>query len=239
MDPVTAFSLAGTILQFLDFGTRFAFVAHRLYRSGADAAVEYSDVTDMNNSLSVILPKLQVTSSDSDEGINLENLEDIKQLQRDLTKAIYEVEGGKNEGCQPPNIQLTESASQQVNSMFLASLQYDEMIYRESRISTAHGSTFLWVFRDSNVQNDQRPAMKWSHLREWLETENRLYWITGKAGSGKSTLMKFLCSSTAQEAPGDVPQDSISRDLYREQQSRCRPYLEKWAGTSELPVASF
>lgn len=148
------------------------------------------------------------------------DLEDIKLLQRDLTKAIYEVERDKNDGCQPPIIQLTQSASQQANSLFLASLQYDEMIDRESRISTAHESTFLWVFRDSNVQKDQRPAMKWSNLREWLETENRLYWITGKAGSGKSTLMKFLCSSTAQ-------------------QSRCRPYLRKWAGTSKLLVASF
>ncbi|RMJ15118.1 hypothetical protein CDV36_005226 [Fusarium kuroshium] len=354
MDPVTAFSLAGTILQFLDSGTRFAFVAHRLYRSGADAVVEYGDVRDINDSLTVILPELQGISSDSDSERSLGQLacdcgkvanelrdilnkvggagtgrkrdalkaafrliykeddikalqdrlssfrsqlnlhllfsirehvsksakdqeeclqklgvvedltehiggisasilhylvyrvnrpekysDDIELLQRDLTKVIYKVEGDKNEGCRPPNIQLTQSASQQAKSLFLASLQYDEMIDRESRISTAHESTFLWVFRDSNVRNDHRPAMRWSSLREWLETENQLYWITGKAGSGKSTLMKFLCSSTAREVPGDKPQDSTSRDLCKEQQSRCRPYLEKWAGTSKLLVASF
>ncbi|KAK4446037.1 hypothetical protein QBC34DRAFT_470643 [Podospora aff. communis PSN243] len=49
----------------------------------------------------------------------------------------------------------------------------------------AHEKTFDWVFRPGEGQN-------WSDFPAWLRSPNQLYWITGKAGSGKSTLMKFI-----------------------------------------------
>jgi hypothetical protein len=36
------------------------------------------------------------------------------------------------------------------------------------------------------------PTGKWDSFTEWLQGEQSLYWITGKPGSGKSTLMKYL-----------------------------------------------
>jgi hypothetical protein len=38
MDPVTAFGLAGTLLQFLDTTSRFIGLAWRIYRNGRDNA---------------------------------------------------------------------------------------------------------------------------------------------------------------------------------------------------------
>ncbi|KAH8893363.1 hypothetical protein GQ53DRAFT_805557 [Thozetella sp. PMI_491] len=38
-----------------------------------------------------------------------------------------------------------------------------------------------------------RPA-SWDNFRAWLESEEKIYWINGKPGSGKSTLMKFIIS---------------------------------------------
>lgn len=32
----------------------------------------------------------------------------------------------------------------------------------------------------------------WTDFKEWIESDSPLYWITGKAGAGKSTLMKFI-----------------------------------------------
>lgn len=34
--------------------------------------------------------------------------------------------------------------------------------------------------------------MKGDSIAEWLESGSGVYWISGKAGSGKSTLMKHL-----------------------------------------------
>lgn len=35
----------------------------------------------------------------------------------------------------------------------------------------------------------------WDNFLEWLQSDSSIYWISGKAGSGKSTLMKFILSS--------------------------------------------
>lgn len=51
---------------------------------------------------------------------------------------------------------------------------------------------------------------------DWLETGRGIFWITGKAGSGKSTLMKFL---------SDHPETQRA--------------LNKWAGPKKLHVASY
>jgi hypothetical protein len=59
---------------------------------------------------------------------------------------------------------------------------------RHRRIESAHVDTFTWVYED-----DPGPPVRRIRFREWLETENGVFWIHGKPGSGKSTLMKFLC----------------------------------------------
>lgn len=35
---------------------------------------------------------------------------------------------------------------------------------------------------------------RWNDFVAWLEEGDGLYWIAGKAGSGKSTLMKYIAS---------------------------------------------
>jgi hypothetical protein len=164
--------------------------------------------------------------------------EDLRLLQKDLVNTIYDAEADDGYDSRPPNIQLTPPDCERVQSIFLGSLQYDDMVDRERRIAMAHESTFLWVFRDNQSQNHDSRTIRWSSLREWLELDDQLYWITGKPGSGKSTLMKFLCSPIAQSAPsGDIQENPSGNKV--EEQSRCRPYLEKWAGASRLVVASF
>lgn len=43
---------------------------------------------------------------------------------------------------------------------------------------------------DSYKECNQRP-----NFREWLESDDQIFWITGKAGSGKSVLMKSIATS--------------------------------------------
>jgi hypothetical protein len=68
---------------------------------------------------------------------------------------------------------------------FLSSLADKEMNARRNQIERSHTDTFSWVF-DKEIQ---RP---WDSFTGWLHSDDSLYWICGKAGSGKSTLMKFL-----------------------------------------------
>lgn len=52
---------------------------------------------------------------------------------------------------------------------------------RVGEITTAHTHTFDWVFTNPKTG-----------FLDWLHSNKSLFWITGKPGSGKSTLMKYL-----------------------------------------------
>ncbi|KAI0387132.1 hypothetical protein F5Y04DRAFT_77451 [Hypomontagnella monticulosa] len=61
-------------------------------------------------------------------------------------------------------------------------LQFSQFEERRNAIIDAHRNTYQWVF-DSEVAN----------FKGWLGDKNApIYWITGNAGSGKSTLMKYI-----------------------------------------------
>ncbi|RYC58805.1 hypothetical protein CHU98_g7404 [Xylaria longipes] len=60
----------------------------------------------------------------------------------------------------------------------LSTLQFDTRPVRHDSIPEAHVSTFKWIFE--------------SRFSKWLRDGDGIFWITGKPGSGKSTLMKFI-----------------------------------------------
>ena len=70
---------------------------------------------------------------------------------------------------------------------FLKSLYFPEIHSRQEEIANAHKKTFQWIFDESGEK--VRP---WSNFIEWLEEGSGTYWISGKAGSGKSTLMNYV-----------------------------------------------
>ena len=76
---------------------------------------------------------------------------------------------------------------QEDRKAFLHSLWFDELHSREENIVDAHRKTFEWIFDRSG-----RSDVPWNNFVEWLETGRGFYWINGKAGSGKSTLMSFV-----------------------------------------------
>ncbi|KAJ0329906.1 hypothetical protein COL5a_003734 [Colletotrichum fioriniae] len=65
----------------------------------------------------------------------------------------------------------------------LQSLKFDQIKTRQEAIKESHRNTFNWIFDEKNTT-----------FSRWLESENGFYWVRGKPGSGKSTLMKFLVS---------------------------------------------
>jgi hypothetical protein len=77
-----------------------------------------------------------------------------------------------------------------------ASLRFQQINVRHESIPEAHAKTFGWVFQDSlDQQSTERQSPK-TKVMEWLKQDDKhhvLYWIGGKAGSGKSKLMKFIC----------------------------------------------
>ncbi|KAL5314388.1 hypothetical protein ACEPPN_018814 [Leptodophora sp. 'Broadleaf-Isolate-01'] len=76
----------------------------------------------------------------------------------------------------------------QFKQAILQSLRFPSMSSRFLEIAPAHAKTFDWVFRGPRSEESL-----WSNFGEWLRNGSGIYWINGKAGSGKSTLMRYIC----------------------------------------------
>ena len=84
---------------------------------------------------------------------------------------------------------LKVTGERSTTDLILENLHYQRMEAREEKIIDAHAQTFEWIF-DPDVCSSRLPAK--DNFVEWLTNGNDIFWISGKAGSGKSTLMKFL-----------------------------------------------
>lgn len=77
------------------------------------------------------------------------------------------------------------------------SLFYPEIFSRQEQVEHVFDgieSSYDWIFDEmdtSHQDNLHTPATLWN---EWLRSGHGVYWINGKAGSGKSTLMNYICS---------------------------------------------
>lgn len=74
---------------------------------------------------------------------------------------------------------------------FRSSLWYPTMEEREQGIWSAHKGTLDWVFEDDAAEK----TVPWDDFSDFVKKGHGTYWITGKAGSGKSTLMKYINSN--------------------------------------------
>ena len=100
------------------------------------------------------------------------------------------------------------SSPSEVHELILSSLNFGQIEDRYDDISPAHQKTFEWIFQES----DECSFAKW--IRG--DQTQGIYWICGKAGSGKSTLMKMLGN------------DNLLAKA-----------LRNWAGNDSLLIASF
>ncbi|KFA69753.1 hypothetical protein S40285_06003 [Stachybotrys chlorohalonatus IBT 40285] len=129
------------------------------------------------------------------------------ELQLRNLKAMQQVDSGA--GLARQFDRITEEIKAMVSNLLhlnqaeriLRSLHFKQISERKSEIKVAHQRTFEWSLCEGKAS-----------LASWLRDGN---WIQGKAGSGKSTLMKFL-----------------------ERNPRTKELLGEWAGNQRLLVAS-
>ncbi|KAI1364801.1 hypothetical protein F5Y08DRAFT_353284 [Xylaria arbuscula] len=97
---------------------------------------------------------------------------------------------------------------------FLRSLDFASRCYRHDDIPKAYKRTCEWMLDPSKQIDEAKDGQK-SLLAKWLKCGNGTFWVSGKAGSGKSTLMKYIAGH---------------EETHRS--------LEVWAGTKKLVIGS-
>jgi hypothetical protein len=76
---------------------------------------------------------------------------------------------------------------------FLRSLNFESRAYRQDDIPIAHKHAFQWTLDLCGDPSDDTPYNR-VLISTWLTHGDGIFWLTGKAGSGKSTMMKMLAS---------------------------------------------
>lgn len=107
--------------------------------------------------------------------------------------------------------EVTEDAiTEECYRLILDRLWFRLIEDRENSIAEEHPETLEWAIHPPSGRR------AWSDLSKWLRQDHGIYWISGKPGSGKSTLMKYLLKHP------DV-----------------MVMLNEWAGNRALNVAAF
>lgn len=102
----------------------------------------------------------------------------------------------------PLNDPYGEDTTARVKKLILNSLRYQEMNHRYEKIPLPYKQTFQWIYKKKDIADF--PA--------WLRDNHApFYWITGKPGAGKSTLMKYLVDNPRTEEL--LVQDSSNKSV--------------------------
>jgi len=158
------------------------------------------------------------------------NIHNCRPLETELERgtvagglwAFIATADASNSRTSPNLIEKLPKNDHDTYNRILRSLEFDEMRAREEQIANPFPETFQWRLdgdggglgsgSERSLEANKKPLTKFTG---WLECQTEdvadPFWITGKAASGKSTLMKFICSS---------PQVQI--------------YLYAWSGKSQL-----
>ncbi|GAB7324278.1 hypothetical protein MBLNU13_g08249t1 [Cladosporium sp. NU13] len=172
--------------------------------------VVYPELKRMHESTQDQISDAQKSSAAAHE-ITHKALTNLNNTSRASKRAILDV-GAQVQG-RIDHLQITHT-----QRAFLQSLEHPDMFSRHRQIHAPATGTFEWLFMEGSSRNDQSPRSieLQGRFSKWLRSSQPVFWINGKAGSGKSSLMAFI-----------------------ESHERTHDLLKIWAGGRRLHVLSF
>ncbi|KAL0259731.1 hypothetical protein SLS55_005471 [Diplodia seriata] len=96
---------------------------------------------------------------------------------------------------------VTDRSRETTEQLILKALQFNAMNERFNDVSRQAQDTFRWIFEDypTNTEEVKRYGVQYrsnqrqeNMLKPWLVSGSGIFHISGKPGSGKSTLMKYI-----------------------------------------------
>lgn len=119
------------------------------------------------------------------------------------------------ESTRPAKSTASKIRNQKYTQTIVNSLLFETINHREDAIPEAYMRTSDWIFLEPYRLLDDNKL--WHSFPQWLHgPSDDIYWITGKPGAGKSTLVKYILAD-----------------------SRLKPALMKWSQQRPLFVAGY
>ncbi|KAK8073178.1 Vegetative incompatibility protein HET-E-1 [Apiospora phragmitis] len=141
-----------------------------------------AQVTAMHADLSVLSPELRSVAEKWGDGQReLSELfsKEATTIKVHVTTTAIQARAAQEE-------QARKDAQAEQRRKLLQSLIYNGMNERRNNHPVHHPSTLQTIW------NDDVDTGLWNPFRDWLPSEDQVFWVSGRPGSGKTTLMKFL-----------------------------------------------
>ncbi|KAI8718115.1 hypothetical protein NCS52_00889500 [Fusarium sp. LHS14.1] len=137
---------------------------------------------DFTSKLDQVVPSL---NDDDPESARSMVRRDLALIQKDVRKLLllHEASVGHHEAIAQSTQRALDTMRQE---RVLNALWFRMINDRSESITQNHRDTLQWALKTPN------DAGSWDDLPAWLLNGLGIYWVSGKAGSGKSTLMKYL-----------------------------------------------
>ncbi|KAI8716361.1 NACHT domain-containing protein [Fusarium sp. LHS14.1] len=136
---------------------------------------------------------------DAQNRLNAEYLRNQRTIEQQITATTRDLQDERVRAQQ----EKRENEQRQDWDHLLKSLHFDARTERVNMITQEYSDTCRWIFRPSTEYGHAKPQPayseshqgNWPSFTKWLQSEEPpIYWICGKPGSGKSTLIKFIAS---------------------------------------------
>lgn len=91
-------------------------------------------------------------------------------------------ESAEQESGLPTIKRVVSKQDSDLCNLLVEAMQFENQYTRINSIRPVFSQTFQWIFNEDSGTG----------FTDWLKCEEKIYWITGKPGSGKSTMMKMI-----------------------------------------------
>lgn len=117
--------------------------------------------------------------------------EDTMSLKRQLEEIAGQLPSQMASGSVMLSAETRELDDDSCAKAIISSLMFSHINQREEAIPKAYEQTFKWMLNQPKASESEVPLTP--PFVPWLEgPSSDIYWITGKPGAGKSTMMKYL-----------------------------------------------
>ncbi|KAI1329669.1 hypothetical protein F5Y16DRAFT_364976 [Xylariaceae sp. FL0255] len=125
-------------------------------------------------------------------GIGQQLSTDLAERDQNLSQNLSELQNQIGKAQQKILAKDLEDQRRKNHDKFLESLYFPDIDLRRSQINEPAPDTIEWLFEKNLTPKGPPYNNSWSDFSEWLRDDTSTYWVSGKAGSGKSTLMAHI-----------------------------------------------
>lgn len=176
------------------------------------------DLSNVKDELRAFIQQYQSGTRNIKQLISSESLATRKHISASHKETLEAVDRVQKQMTTRLALEADVQADQTKRERLLRSLKFSGFNERRNQVSDAHEDTFEWIFvgddgpsleelqgsdlddsdwEDSDLEDidlADRSGARWDLFTNWLMSTSKVYWISGKPGSGKTTLAKYVIS---------------------------------------------